>query len=81
MQVWIQSLNLTQNLMTYHSKILTMAKKIISKAQTHTHKSCKYCREIDYEFLNYNGKPITGECVYCKTRFLLNEKTECKYYE
>jgi hypothetical protein len=57
-----------------------MAKKVIQKI-LHTHKGCGHCREIDYEFLSHNGKPIMGECVYNKTRFLLNEKTDCNFYK
>ena len=57
-----------------------MAKKVIQKI-LHTHRGCEHCREIDYEFLSLNGKPIMGECVYSKTRFLLNEKTDCNFFK
>ena len=78
MRAWIQCLNLIRTLiMTYLSK---MAKKIVKIVNTHTHKQCKHCVEVDYEFISCSGKPIMGECIYSETRFLLNEKTDCKEY-
>lgn len=59
------------------ASVSSMAKKILP---TKMHRQCKHCRQIDYEYLNYNGEPIMGECVYCKNRFLLNEKIDCKEF-
>lgn len=33
---------------------------------------------IDYEFLNYKGEPIMGQCIWRNGRFLINEKVDCK---
>lgn len=55
-------------------------KKEIEEFIPRPHRQCKHCRQIDYEYLNYNGEPIMGECVYCKNRFLLNEKINCKEF-
>lgn len=65
-------------IMTFLSEMAKKFKKLLSET---THRQCKHCKQVGYEYLNYKGDPIMGECIYCKTRFLLNEKTECKYYE
>ena len=62
------------------NELILMAKKIhVSKIVTH--RQCKHCREINYEFLSHLGQPIMGECVYSEKRFLLNEKTDCKQFK
>ena len=58
-----------------------MAKKLKKLLTENTHRQCRHCNPISYEYLNYKGEPITGECVYCKTRFLLNEKTNCNEFK
>jgi hypothetical protein len=55
-----------------------MAKKAEVKKSTYTHKQCGFCMVIDYEFLNYKGEPIMGQCIWRNGRFLINEKVDCK---
>lgn len=62
------------------SDIGTMARKLYTKV-TNLHKDCVNCIEVEKEFLSIRGYPILGECEHSETRFLLNEKTECKYYK
>ena len=58
-----------------------MAKKAVEvKNSIHTHKECGWSMEIKDEFLNYNGEPIMGVCIWCNTRFILNEKLICKKF-
>jgi hypothetical protein len=57
-----------------------MAKKAEIKKSEHTYKQCGFCEVIDYEFLNYENKPIMGRCIWRTDRFLLNEKTDCKKF-
>lgn len=61
------------------SDIGTMARKLYTKV-TNLHKDCERCVEVKTEFLSITGVPILGECEYMESRFLLNEKTECKYH-
>ena len=58
-----------------------MAKKIEIKKTTTIHRDCLFCTKVEDEFLNYEGKPIMGYCIFLKNRFLLNEKTDCKKYK
>ena len=48
---------------------------------TNTHRTCRHCKVVEKEFLSVKGEPILGECEYAETRFILNEKTDCKKYE
>lgn len=56
-----------------------MARKI--QKDLPIHRECKHCCLVEHEFLNYEGKPIMGECRYSEKRFLLNEKIDCKEYK
>ena len=50
-------------------------------AITNTHRTCRHCKVVENEFLSVKGEPILGECKYAETRFILNEKTDCKNHE
>lgn len=56
-----------------------MAKRLSTKG-TNVHKYCKYCKEVENEFLSIRGIPILGRCEYMEKYFILNEKTDCKRY-
>lgn len=46
------------------------------------HRDCEHCRLVNYEFLSLSGQPIMGECIYSKTRFLLNDEIgDCNQYK
>ena len=62
------------------NELILMAKKLPIKSDV-THRQCKHCCVVDYEFLSIKGEPIMGECIYSQSRFLLNEKTDCKEFK
>ena len=56
-----------------------MAKKVFKPSNTH--RQCKHCCVVEDEFLSIKGEPIMGECIYSRSRFLLNETIECEEFK
>lgn len=51
------------------------------KEEMHIHRDCVHCTPFEGGFLNWEGKPILGDCCILPHKVILNEKTSCKQWK